>query len=151
MKEDLVAPCGLNCNVCAAYLAVSHDVKSKGIRMMYCIGCRPRNKPCAFLKKKCDLLRQNRIKYCYECPTFPCDSLSAIDKRYKAQFRMSEIDNLNRIRDQGIVSFLKAEEAKWRCSKCGGVVSCHNGLCFDCDLTTLKRKKRFYRWDDRPD
>src|SRR5512137_1173808 len=128
MKEELVAPCGMNCNVCAAYLAVTHDVKSKVLKMMYCIGCRPRNKPCAFLKKKCTRLRQGKVRYCYECPTFPCKSLSAIDNRYKAQFRMSEIENLHRIRDKGIKNFLKAEEKKWKCPKCGGVLSCHNGL-----------------------
>lgn len=141
----------MNCNVCAGYLAFTHDVKSKGIRMMYCIGCRPRNKPCAFLKKSCGRLRKNEVKYCYECPTFPCDHLSAIDKRYRTQFRMSEIDNLHRIRDEGIESFLRKEEAEWRCPKCGGVISCHNGLCFECDLERLRKKKRPYKWDKAPD
>ena len=150
MKEELVAPCGMNCNVCAAYLAVTNDVKSKGLRMMYCIGCRPRNKPCAFLKKECSILRKNEVRYCYECPTFPCDRLSAIDTRYRTQFRMSEIENLKNIRDKGIKSFLKAEEKRWRCPKCGGVISCHNGLCFVCDLDILRKKKRPYQWDKEP-
>ena len=149
MKEELIAPCGMNCNVCAAYLAVTHDVRDKGLRMSYCIGCRPRNKQCAFLKKSCDMLRKGEVKYCYECPTFPCDRLSAIDRRYRTQFRMSEIENLHRIRDEGIESFLKAEAAKWKCQKCGGVISCHNGLCFECDLDVLKGKKRPYTWDSK--
>jgi hypothetical protein len=119
--------------------------------MMYCIGCRPRNKPCAFLKKDCSRLRKNEVKYCYECPTFPCERLSAIDKRYRTQFRMSEIENLHRIRDEGIESFLEAEETRWKCPECGGVVSCHNGICFDCGLEKLKRKKRLYRWDKKPE
>jgi hypothetical protein len=148
VKKELVAPCGMNCNVCAAYLASTHDLRSKGFRMMYCIGCRPRDKPCAFLKKRCDRLREKKVDYCFECPTFPCGGLSAIDKRYRTQFRMSEIENLQHIRDQGINSFLRKEEAKWRCEKCGGVVSCHNGLCFSCDLDRLRRKKRYYKWED---
>jgi hypothetical protein len=49
--------------------------------------------------------------------------------------------------ERGIESFLKAEEAKWRCPDCGGVVSCHNGICFDCGLDRLKKKKRFYKGD----
>ena len=147
MEEELVAPCGMNCNLCASYLAYRHGLRDKGIRMMYCIGCRPRNKACAFLKKHCAPLRTGRFRYCYECPTFPCDRLSAIDKRYRTQFRMSEVENLHRIRDSGIDSFLKAEEVRWRCLKCGGVISCHNGLCFDCDLERLRKKKRPYRWD----
>ncbi|MCU0853314.1 MAG: DUF3795 domain-containing protein [Thermoplasmata archaeon] len=146
MRERLVAPCGMNCNVCAAYLACTHDVRSKGIRMMYCKGCMSKKRPCAFLKQKCKLLRDEEIRFCYMCPTFPCDRLSSIDKLYRTNFRMSEIENLSRIRAEGIKSFLKAERRKWKCHKCGGVISCHNGLCFDCDLETLRRKKRPYRW-----
>lgn len=137
----------MNCNICAAYLALTHDVKSKGIRMMYCKGCRPRDKPCAFLKKRCDRLRNKEVDFCYKCSDFPCNRLSAIDKRYREQFRMSEIENLKSIRDVGMESFLKAEERKWKCPQCGGVVSCHNGLCFHCDINKLATMKRKYRWE----
>jgi hypothetical protein len=51
MKEELVAPCGMNCGVCSGYLAFGHDVKAQGIRMPYCKSCRPRDKKCTFLKK----------------------------------------------------------------------------------------------------
>lgn len=146
MKEELVAPCGMNCNICAAYLAATHDVKGKGIQMMNCIGCRPRNKQCTFLKKKCELLLKNKVQYCYECDSFPCESLAAIDKKYRTNFGMSEIENLLHIRDEGIESFLGAEEAKWRCQGCGGTLCCHNGICFDCDLEELRKRKRRYRW-----
>jgi hypothetical protein len=60
---------------------------------------------------------------------------------------MSEIENLGRIRDSGIKAFLKEERLKWRCTRCGGIISCHNGLCFDCDLEILRKKKRPYTWD----
>jgi len=146
MEQELVAPCGMNCNICAAYLAFTHDMKRKGFHMMYCMGCRPRNKACAFLKKKCDLLRKGKVQYCYECEDFPCEPLSAIDRRYKANFRMSEIENLRRVRDEGIEAFLESEEDKWRCPECSGVVCCHNGVCFDCGLDKLRKRKRMYRW-----
>lgn len=151
MKKELVAPCGMNCNVCAAFLAATHDVKKKGIRMSYCIGCRPRDKTCAFLKKKCGLLLKGEVQFCHECPTFPCKHLSALDKRYRVQFRMSWIENLRLISSEGIEAFLDAEEAKWRCPECGGVVCCHNGICFDCGQDKLRNKKRLYRWGDKPD
>ena len=149
MKEELVAPCGMNCNVCAAYLGAKHDARSLGVRMRYCEGCRTRKTPCAFLKKKCDLLLKNEVEYCHECRDFPCDPLSAIDKRYKTNFRMSEIENLQRIRDEGIEVFLKSERAKWKCPECGGLICCHNGICFDCGLDRLKGRKRLYRWDGK--
>jgi hypothetical protein len=44
MKEELIAPCGMNCAICSGYLVYEHDVKSKRIRMPYCSGCRLRNK-----------------------------------------------------------------------------------------------------------
>jgi len=151
MREELIAPCGMNCNVCAAYQALTHDLRDKGVRIPYCPGCRPRKKSCAFLKKKCDLIGKDRVKYCYECSTFPCDRLVTLDRRYRERYRMSEIENLERIRDEGMRAFLKSEEKKWACPRCGGIKSCHNGLCFDCDLRVLKDKKKVYRWDDGED
>lgn len=148
MKEDLIAPCGMNCEICRGYLALKHDLKSKGIRMPYCTGCRPRDKKCAFLKKKCDLLLHDRIRYCYECKDFPCDRLRRIDERYRTHYRMSMIDNLKFIKNKGVSKFIGEEKRKWKCAKCGGIISCHNGLCFDCELNKLKSKKAWYRWEE---
>ena len=149
MKEQLVAPCGMNCAVCSAYLALKHDVKSKGIRMPYCSGCRERGKQCAFLKKKCLLLLNGTIGYCYECQDFPCERLCHIDQRYKTFFRMSMIENLEYMQNNGINAFLEKQEERWKCPSCGGVICCHNGLCFDCGLDRLRQKKQKYRWDEK--
>jgi hypothetical protein len=146
--EELIAPCGMNCGICSGYLSLKHDLKSKGIRMPYCVGCRPRNKKCAFLKKRCDLLLNGSVKYCYECKDFPCDRLQRIDKRYRTYFRMSMIDNLEFIKNSGVSKFINAEKKKWKCSKCGEIICCHNGLCFNCELNKLKAKKRMYRWNE---
>jgi len=145
---ELIAPCGMNCGICSGYLAFKHDVKSKGIRMPYCIGCRPRDKKCAFLKKRCDLLLDGKVGYCYECKDFPCERLSHIDKRYRTFFRMSMIENLEFIKKNGIKKFLKEEKDRWKCLKCGGLICCHNGICFDCELNKLKTRKQLYRWAD---
>jgi hypothetical protein len=148
VKEQLISPCGMNCAICSAYLAYEHDIKSKGIKMPYCKGCRPRNKLCAFLKKRCEKLIENRITYCFECGDFPCPNLTHIDKRYKQLYRMSMIDNLMLIKDRGIGFLLETEDRKWECPECGGVISCHNGICFSCGLEELKVRKKRYRWAD---
>lgn len=148
MKIELIAPCGMNCAICSGYLALKHDLKSKGIRMPYCEGCRPRDKKCAFLKKKCELLLNSEVKFCFECKNFPCEKLRDIDKRYQLFFKMSLIDNLDYIKKNGISNFLKIQEKKWQCEKCGGVICCHNGLCFNCSLDKLQNKKKLYRWED---
>lgn len=79
MKAELIPPCGMNCALCSGYLALQYDVKSKGIRMPYCKGDRPRDKKCAFLKKKCELLLNKRVEFCFECPDFPCEPLTRLE------------------------------------------------------------------------
>jgi hypothetical protein len=148
MNKELIAPCGMNCALCANYLAKIRDVRERGVRMPYCAGCRPRGKMCAFLIKRCDLLKHQKIEYCHECPDFPCGWLETIDKRYRERYRMSMIENLRAIRDKGLGKFLIGQAETWRCPRCGGTVSCHNGLCFSCDFETLKGKKSKYRWTE---
>ena len=148
MNEELIAPCGMNCGICSGYLAYKNDVKNKGIRMTYCTGCRPRNKQCAFLKKRCPPLLSGEIKYCYQCQDLPCKTLLNIDRRYRTYYRMSMIDNLKYIKENGIRQFLEKEREKWQCPECGEVICCHNGICFNCGLDKLKLKKKIYRWED---
>jgi len=101
-----------------------------------------------FFKKRCNLLLNNKIKYCFQCKDFPCERLQRLDKRYRTYYRMSMIDNLKFIKKNGISKFLREEKKKWKCKKCGELICCHNGLCFKCDLVKLKRKKKRYRWED---
>jgi len=147
-NSELISPCGMNCAICASYLAMKNDVKSKGIRMPYCAGCRPRNKKCAFLKKHCSKLSNCEVSFCFECEGFPCDRLKSIDGRYKSLYRMSMIENLVFIKANGLEKFLDSQEQSWRCGNCGELVCCHNGLCFKCNLEKLSIKKQKYRWDE---
>lgn len=147
-SEYLIAPCGMNCNVCSGYLARAYDINSKGVRMSCCTGCRPRNKKCAFLKKKCARLSNQKILFCSECPEYPCENLTHIDTRYRTLFRMSLLENLMEIKNKGMEIFLRRQEQIWRCPRCGGTICCHNGLCFHCDIEALQKKKKKYRWED---
>jgi hypothetical protein len=151
--KELIAPCGMNCRICSAYLALKYDIKEKGVKMSYCMGCRARDKECAFLKKKCSKplnILNKRIKYCFECKGFPCERLNGLDKRYRENYKMSMIENSIYIKKHGIEKFIEKEYKKWKCKKCGEVICCHNGICFNCDLDKLKkkRKEKKYRWDE---
>ena len=139
-KEELIAPCGMNCGLCVSYQFMKSDLNKQGFRRTYCAGCRPRGKNCAFMKKSCDLLGKGLVRYCFECKDFPCVRLKALDKRYRTKYHMSMIDNLNNIKERGIERFWANEEEKWRCPKCGGTRCCHNGLCLNCDLDQLHAK-----------
>jgi len=146
--EELIAPCGMNCEVCSAYLALKSNVINKGIRMAYSTSCRPRDKRCAFLKKRCDLLLGTTVKYCYECKDFPCPNLEHLDRRYRTFHKMSMVENLEYIEEKGPRKFLAKEKEKWKRPKCDGIICCHNGICFNCGLEKLKMKKKLHRWEN---
>ena len=59
------------------------------------------------------------------------------------------IENLEYIKNIGMKLFLDKQEEKWKCPACGGVMCCHNGLCFNCGLDELRQKKQKYRWEDK--
>jgi Protein of unknown function (DUF3795) len=143
---DLIAPCGMNCAICSAFLARARGVKEYGIQIPYCAGCRPRNKQCAFLKKRCHLIREGTVRFCFACPQYPCDRLKKIDRRYRERYRMSMLLNLTKIQQRGIEAFLQSEDEKSKCSDCGGTICCHNGICFDCGLEQLSARKQRFRW-----
>ena len=147
MEEELIAPCGMNCGVCASYLAMKNDLKKQGFGKTYCAGCLPRGKKC-YYRRKCARLGQGMVRFCYECGDFPCRLLKTLDKRYRTFYHMRMIENLEFIKEHGIVRFLEKEAVKWQCPQCGGVICCHNGLCYKCDLDKLRQKKHKYRWDE---
>jgi hypothetical protein len=62
---------------------------------------------------------------------------------------MSMIENLECVRNIGIKPFLEKQEEKWQCPECGGVICCHNGLCYKCQLDKLRQKKHKYRWEEQ--
>ena len=141
MKEDLIAPCGMNCRLCVSYIFGKEDLNKEGFHKKYCPGCIPRGLNCTFsLAKKCELIRRGTVRFCYECNTFPCDSLKRLDKRYKTKYNMSMVDNLNFIRDNGMDKFVIKEIEKWKCNDCGEIKCCHVGLCLNCKINTLKKK-----------
>jgi catechol 2,3-dioxygenase-like lactoylglutathione lyase family enzyme len=127
--EDLIAPCGMNCRICLGYFGYTTSGKK---RKMKCIGCKPRDKSCAFLKKYCKKLTKKEINYCYECSDFPCKHLEKIDEGYRKRYNMSMIENLEYIRDNGMDNFLNQQQKKYKCSECGGVICVHNGICYSC-------------------
>ena len=127
--KELIAPCGMNCRICLGYFGYTTSGKK---RKMRCVGCKPRHKSCAFLKKYCKKLSKEEIEYCFECSDFPCVHLDKIDKGYRERYNMSMIENLKYIRDKGMDDFLIQQEKKYRCSECGGVICVHNGICYSC-------------------
>ncbi|MBN1780931.1 DUF3795 domain-containing protein [bacterium] len=141
MTEAMIAPCGMNCALCSRHLAGIHNLKRS-----QCPGCRPRNEGCAYLFKKCTGINHSAkgdAAFCYECGQYPCEQIERIDKRYRKNYGMSMKDNLEYIREMGIRRFLDDQYEKHHCARCGGVISVHNGKCFQCDtINRLVDKNR---------
>lgn len=142
MKEELIAPCGMNCELCVSYIFSKHDLNKQGFHKQYCEGCIPRGKHCTFaLSRKCDLIKTGKIRYCFMCDNFPCDGLKRLDKRYRTKYNMSMIDNLNNIKIKGIEKFLLEQKNKWECNACKELKCCHTNSCLNCNIDELKKKK----------
>jgi len=123
----IIAPCGMNCGICMAYLRKKNK----------CNGCREANvwNPKTRVEckiKNCSLLSASGRVFCYECEKFPCKLIKNMDVRYKTKYKMSVIENLAVIRSSGVESFLAVEREKWKCRICGGVICVHKGICNDC-------------------
>ncbi len=144
---ELVAPCGMNCSLCIAYQFRANDLNKHGFRKSYCLGCIPRGKNCTHMGDACELLRQGSIRFCFECDSYPCKRLKALDKRYRTKYHLSMIENLDYICQHGAEAFIKRETERWRCPICGGTICCHNGLCMNCNMETLLQNKK-YRWNE---
>ena len=126
-KSFLIAPCGMNCGLCMAYLRDRNK----------CVGCRgpDDNKAITTLRckiKNCEVFKMGDAKFCFECEDFPCDRLEHIDKRYRNRYHMSMINNLKSIMTNGLEKFLEDENEKWTCSKCGETICVHKGKCLNC-------------------
>jgi hypothetical protein len=148
MEEKMIAPCGMNCALCVHYQAMKNDISQEGFHRGYCPGCIPRGQNCLFMKGSCSKLGNGEVRFCYECPDFPCKRLKALDARYRTKYHMSMIDNLRFIQENGMDTFLQKEDTAWNCPQCGEPICCHNGLCFHCNLDTLKQNKK-YRWGEK--
>lgn len=147
-EANLIAPCGMNCSLCVAYQSQKYDLKKQGFHRKYCPGCIPRGENCLHMGDTCERLGQGRVRFCFECPDFPCKRLKALDKRYRTKYHMSMIENLRFIQQKGLGEFLNEQSGKWSCNKCGEAkVCCHNGLCLVCDRDVLRKNKK-YRWGE---
>ena len=128
MDLSLIAPCGMNCGICSAYL---RDKKK-------CPGCNGPdvNKSASCLKcriKNCENIQESKLKFCYECDKFPCSRMKQLDKRYRTNYAMSMIENLEQIKNLGIDEFIQNEIIKWTCKNCGGIICVHKGYCMNCN------------------
>ncbi len=127
LKAELIAPCGMNCGLCVAYVRdkngcpgcpAGDEGKSKS-----CVTCTIRN---------CEMLRSSESGFCIDCARFPCPRLKRLDVRYRTKYRMSMLENLQVIHNVGIEEFVESERERWACPECGGLQCVHVPECVYC-------------------
>jgi hypothetical protein len=126
MNNASIAPCGVICDICLGF----QRIKNK------CVGCNNTgNKPyhCTVCSiKLCAEKKGNENLLCYECVKFPCRRIKDMDKRYINKYGESPIQNLTRIKEEGLDAFIMSENEKWKCCKCGHLLCVHKEVCLMC-------------------
>jgi hypothetical protein len=120
-KTTLIAPCGMDCAICMAYLRERNR----------CGGCNAPDRKC---NKNCTISACEHVhgRYHHDCGKFPCDRLKRLDKRYRMKYHMSMLDNLAAIKKNGIRAFVKLERERWTCKTCAGTIDVHHYRCSSC-------------------
>ncbi|MGE5248885.1 MAG: DUF3795 domain-containing protein [Bacteroidota bacterium] len=133
-SSSLIAACGIDCRVCRAHTRAKNP----------CPGCRgddarkPKTRVICKIKT-CEKIATGRVGYCFECGEFPCGHVLRLDKRYRAKYGTSVVENLLSIQKTGMPSFLKTERARWTCPQCGDILCMHRPQCPSCGYRWLKQ------------
>lgn len=128
LHPKMIAPCGMDCGLCSRHLRekdrCSGCNSDDPAKPKYWVVCRIRN---------CDEIRAGERNLCSsECTRFPCARLRQLDTRYRGNYGMSMIENLESIQELGLEVFVAREKERWKCSECGGVVCVHKEHCLYC-------------------
>ncbi|OUN17380.1 hypothetical protein B5G38_02325 [Gemmiger sp. An87] len=121
LQQPIVAPCGMNCALCQAY-------QGKGLA---CNGCGQggERKAC----QNCSIRQcEHKTAFCFECAGYPCKRLKALDKRYRTRYHMSMLENLAFIQANGLEEFVRQQNEKYRCARCGKLRTVHQDHCLYC-------------------
>jgi hypothetical protein len=132
-NKTMIAPCGINCGTCLAYLRDKNR----------CYGCLTpdQNTPKSRLYcriKNCEQLAVTKSKFCFECKLFPCRRLKQLDKRYRTKYHLSLIQNLITLKEIGMTNHLVNEMKKWSCPNCGSTICVHRENCLVCNIDLHK-------------
>lgn len=121
----MFAPCGMNCMVC--YRHCSHPKP--------CAGCLNSDMGKPGHCRKCgikDCVGQKGLPYCFACSDFPCKSIKNLEKSYNKRYQASLIENSRFVQRHGLDMFMQIQKETYTCSKCGGIISVHDGACSEC-------------------
>lgn len=145
-NRNLLGVCGIYCGACLTYRAYKDNdqklidfLKEKGFskEQIRCEGCvsgdvSPACVQCQFR----DCAKQKGITFCFECKDMPCNMIIELaEKRSKANNLPHLIlcpVNLQSLKSIGVQEWLKQQEDRWKCGKCGRKMHWYNDSCPEC-------------------
>ena len=126
-NSRLIAPCGMNCGVCIGHLREKKPCAGYNFigehKPKHCENCVITN---------CEHLPTATPVFCFNCEKYPCRRLKQLDQRYRKNYGMSMLDNLENIKLYGLDAFIEMESRQWSCSHCGAKLSVHRAQCLSC-------------------
>jgi hypothetical protein len=149
VNKNHIGRCGLYCGACVIYRAGKDSVELQK-RVAERQGCEPEQISCGGCQtvstsgwdvegeewgKRCKIVKcliEKGFSFCYECSTYPdCEKFHEIaDSCLKIGEDLMR--NLDKIKAGKIEEWLKEEEEKWRCKKCGKPTTMHLTECHWC-------------------
>jgi hypothetical protein len=157
-KEHLAAACGTYCGACPAYIARHGEDEHIKMRRQKSISSGPmkalKNIPppnwmdgllcdgclsgrmlaghCQSCKiRLCAANKQNDSR-CSDCKDLPCHHITSLIMMGDYLHRKEYLPNLERIREMGVLEWVKNEEERWRCLQCGLPMSWYDPKCAGC-------------------
>jgi len=155
--DCLAAVCGTYCGACPAYIAKHSEAEQIKIKLqkkfssgpvkalktipdpgwmdgILCDGCLSGGQiafhcqSCAM--KVCAANKQNMTR-CSDCKELPCYRITNMINTgllHRAEY----LPNLEKIREMGVQEWVKYEEERWRCPRCGLPMSWYDAECAGC-------------------
>ena len=166
-REHLAAACGTYCGACPAYLAKHGEdeeirTKRKAISSsaptkaragippsnwmdgLLCDGCLSGGELAAHCQRcgirLCALNTQDNDR-CSDCEDLPCFRMKRLMDMGHYLHRNEYLPNLKAIREMGVQKWVRYEEERWRCPKCGLPMSWYDAECIRCGA---KRSERLF-------
>lgn len=145
-KKDLLAPCGLYCGVCRIYQAYKdndlefkkeilptlNDFGVKTVDDIACTGCLSDGIVFHFCRS-CpikDCIKNKELEGCYKCDEFPCKIINGWSDPLDKKVMLRSIPAW---RELGTEKWVKAEEERYKCPKCGNPLFHGAKVCKKCN------------------
>lgn len=129
LDTKMFAPCGMNCLLCYKHC---YTKKTRSP----CGGCFHESKGKPEHCRKCkikDCVQSKTLTYCYQCNAFPCKLIKNLERSYNQRYQESLIENSMIAKTEGVMQLLHNHASKYQCPACGGIISYHDKVCFECN------------------